>query len=96
MPTPLTEEMIVSGTFPEYPHLAPDGSRVAYLVSGYGQEGDHPEGTIWVAPTDGSAMARQWTFGGGRERSFFAPPPKPTKSTTASTTTGTRAATHRG
>ncbi len=40
---------------------------MAYVAACYGQEGDHPEGTIWVAPTDGSAMARQWTFGGGRD-----------------------------
>ncbi|HEY7909057.1 MAG TPA: hypothetical protein VIC60_09300, partial [Thermomicrobiales bacterium] len=67
MSTPLTEEMIVSGTFPDDPQLTPDGSRVAYVAACYGQEGDHPEGAIWVAPTDGSAMAWQWTFGGGRD-----------------------------
>jgi dipeptidyl aminopeptidase/acylaminoacyl peptidase len=67
MSTPLTEEMIVAGMFPDDPQLTPDGSRVAYVAARYGQEGDHPEGAIWVAPTDGSAMARQWTSGGGRD-----------------------------
>lgn len=67
MSTPLTEELIVSGTFPDDPQLTADGSRVAYVAATYGQEGDHSEGAIWVAPTDGSAMARQWTFGGGRD-----------------------------
>mgnify|MGYP001166142313 CR=1 FL=1 len=67
MPTPLTEDLIVSLAFPDDPQLSPGGSRVAYVAACYGQEGDHPEGTIWVAPTDGSAMARQWTFGGGRD-----------------------------
>ncbi|MGI8857142.1 MAG: S9 family peptidase, partial [Thermomicrobiales bacterium] len=65
--TPLTEEMIVAGAFQDDPQLMADGSQVAYVAACYGQEGDHPEGTIWVAPTDGSAMARQWTFGGGRD-----------------------------
>ncbi len=67
MPAPLTEDLIVSLASPDDPQLSPDGSRVAYVAACYGQEGDHPEGTIWVAPTDGSAMARQWTFGGGRD-----------------------------
>ncbi|HEY7909162.1 MAG TPA: hypothetical protein VIC60_09825, partial [Thermomicrobiales bacterium] len=67
MPTPLTEDLIVSLAAPDDPQLSPDGSRVAYVAACYGQEGDHPEGTIWVAPTDGTAMARQWTFGGGRD-----------------------------
>ena len=67
MPTPLTEELIVSLAYPDDPQLSPDGSRVAYVAACYGQESDHPEGTIWVAPTDGTAMARQWTFGNGRD-----------------------------
>jgi len=67
MPIPLTEDLIVGGAFPDDPQLPRDGSRVAYVAARYGQEGDHPEGSIWVAPTDGSAMARQWTFGGGRD-----------------------------
>ncbi len=67
MATELTAEMIVAGAYPDDPQLTADGSRVAYVAATYGQEGDHPEGTIWVAPTDGTAMARQWTFGGGRD-----------------------------
>ncbi|MHB8647099.1 MAG: S9 family peptidase [Thermomicrobiales bacterium] len=67
MPTPLTEDLIVSLAYPDDPQLTPDGSRVAYVAACYGQESDHPEGTIWIAPTDGSAMARQWTFGAGRD-----------------------------
>jgi len=67
MPTPLTEDVIVSLAYPDDPHLSPDGSRVAYVAACYGQEGDHPEGTIWVAPTDDTTMARQWTFGNARD-----------------------------
>ena len=67
MPTPLTEDVIVSLAYPDDPQLSPDGSRVAYIAACYGQEDDHPEGTIWVAPTDGAAMTRQWTFGNGRD-----------------------------
>ena len=67
MATELTAEMIVSGAYPDDPQLTADGKRVAYVAAAYGQAGDHPEGAIWVAPTDGTAMARQWTFGGGRD-----------------------------
>lgn len=67
MPTTFTEDLIVSLASADDPRLSPDGSRVAYVAACYGQEGDHPEGAIWIAPADGSAMARQWTFGGGRD-----------------------------
>jgi dipeptidyl aminopeptidase/acylaminoacyl peptidase len=67
MATPLTEDLIVNGVYPDDPQLTPDGSRVAWVAATYGQEGDHPEGTIWVAPADGSALGQQWTFGGGRD-----------------------------
>ena len=50
MPTPLTEEMVVSLAYPDDPQLSPDGSRVAYVAACYGQEGDHLDGAIWVAP----------------------------------------------
>ncbi len=63
----LTADLIVSLAAPTDPHLAPDGSRVAYVAASYGQEGDHSESNIWIAPTDGTAMARQWTYGNCEE-----------------------------
>ena len=50
MTTPLTEDLIVNGVFPDDPQLSPDGSMVAWVASMYGQDGDHPEGTNWAAP----------------------------------------------
>lgn len=63
----LTEDLIVSLAQPTDPRLTADGSRVAYVASCYGQEGDHPESTIWVAPTNGDAMVRPFTAGGGED-----------------------------
>lgn len=67
MSTELTAALIVSLAAPDDPQLTPDGSRVAWVAAAYGQEGDHAERTIWVAPTDGSAMGRQFTQGGGQD-----------------------------
>jgi len=65
MSTELTADLIVSLSTPDDPQLTRDGSRVAWVASAYGQEGDHPERAIWVAPTDGSAMGRLFTAGTG-------------------------------
>jgi dipeptidyl aminopeptidase/acylaminoacyl peptidase len=67
MATPLTEDLIVNCGYPDDPQLTPDGRMVAWVAATYGQDGDHPEGTIWTAPADGSATGRQWTAGGGRD-----------------------------
>jgi len=63
----LTADLIVALAAPDDPQLTQDGSYVAWVASGYGQEGDHPERAIWVAPTDGSQMGRQFTTGAGED-----------------------------
>jgi Tol biopolymer transport system component len=45
------------------PQVSPDGSRVAFVVATPDKKTDKPATTIWVAPADGSAKARQFTSG---------------------------------
>ncbi len=45
------------------PQLSPDGRRVAYIISQPDKESDETRIGIWVAPIDGSARARRFTFG---------------------------------
>ena len=45
------------------PRLRPDGSEVAYVVWSIDEEANEYRHTIWLAPTDGSAPARQFTTG---------------------------------
>jgi dipeptidyl aminopeptidase/acylaminoacyl peptidase len=45
------------------PQISPDGTRVAYLVTGADREKDVRTSTIWVAPADGRQPARRFTFG---------------------------------
>jgi dipeptidyl aminopeptidase/acylaminoacyl peptidase len=45
------------------PQVSPDGVSVAFVVGVPDQESDKVTTTIWVAPTDGSAKARQFTAG---------------------------------
>lgn len=45
--------------------ISPDGSLVAFVVGRHYTEGEHklPASSIWLAPTDGSASARQFSAG---------------------------------
>jgi dipeptidyl aminopeptidase/acylaminoacyl peptidase len=63
----LLEDLIVSLAYPEDPQLSPDGRLVAWVATPYGREGDHPEGAIWIAPSDGAEPARRFTYGNGRD-----------------------------
>jgi len=45
------------------PALAPDGRRVAFVVTDTDQEADRLRSSIWVAPADASAPARRFTEG---------------------------------
>src|SRR5688572_20639049 len=63
------EDLIVSLAAPTDPQLSPDGSRVAYVADPYGQDGDHPQGSIWIAPSDGSAPAQRLTGDEARNES---------------------------
>ncbi len=67
IPTELTPELIVALAAPDDPQLSPDGGRVAWVAANYGQEGDHAERSIWVAPTDGGALGRRFAGGNGQD-----------------------------
>jgi len=56
------------------PQISPDGRRVYLCAAPVSKEGEHPEGTIMVAPTDGGAPARPFTAGPGLDE---APRPSP-------------------
>jgi hypothetical protein len=45
--------------------ISPDGSLVAFVICREYTEGEHKQlaSSIWLAPTDGSASARQFTAG---------------------------------
>jgi acylaminoacyl-peptidase len=47
--------------------LSPDGSRVAFVVKANNPKQDGYRLSIWLAPADGSAPARQLTLGANRE-----------------------------
>ncbi|MGH2372103.1 MAG: S9 family peptidase [bacterium] len=63
------EDLIVSLAHPTYPQISPDGGRVAYFAEPYGQGGEHPQASIWIAPLDGPAPAFQLTRGEWRDDS---------------------------
>ncbi|MGH3472815.1 MAG: S9 family peptidase [Nocardioidaceae bacterium] len=64
MKSELTAELITSTWHPEGVHLSPDGRRVAWSASPYGQTEEHGESAVWVAGVDPSESARRWTRGG--------------------------------
>src|SRR5579883_1640186 len=47
--------------------VAPDGTRVAFVVTTLEEEKDRYRAAIWLVPCDGSAPARQFTAGEGRD-----------------------------
>ncbi len=49
------------------PRLHPDGSRVAYVVTGADEEANEYRSAIWVAPVDGSAEPVRFTSGEKRD-----------------------------
>jgi dipeptidyl aminopeptidase/acylaminoacyl peptidase len=49
------------------PQLAPDGSRVAYVVTRLDKEAGDYRSAIWIAPTDGSGEPVQFTAGEKRD-----------------------------
>lgn len=49
------------------PRISPDGSRVAYTVSGVDREANDYRSAIWVAPLDGSREPVQFTSGEKRD-----------------------------
>jgi len=51
------------------PQISPDGKTVAFVLTTPDLEGDKYSAHIWLVPSDGSAPARQFTFGDGKDRS---------------------------
>ena len=51
------------------PQISPDGKTVAFVLTTPDLEGDKYTTHIWLVPSDGSAPARQFTFGEGKDRS---------------------------
>lgn len=49
--------------------ISPDGKTVAFVLTTPDLEGDKYSAHIWLGPSDGSAPARQFTFGEGKDRS---------------------------
>lgn len=47
------------------PAVSPDGTRIAFVIYGFRKEKNEPTTSLWLAPSDGSAPARQLTRGGG-------------------------------
>lgn len=45
------------------PQMSPDGKRVAYVVRTNEKEANERQTSVWVAPIDGNAPARRFTFG---------------------------------
>ena len=54
-------------TWASDPRLSPDGTLVAYVVSGLDRERNEYRGRIWLAATDGSEPPRPFTSGPGRD-----------------------------
>ena len=51
------------------PQISPDGKTVAFVLTTPDLDGDKYTTHIWLVPSDGSAPARQFTFGDGKDRS---------------------------
>ncbi len=51
------------------PQISPDGKMVAFTLTTPNLESDKYSAHIWLVPSDGSAPARQFTFGEGKDRS---------------------------
>jgi dipeptidyl aminopeptidase/acylaminoacyl peptidase len=49
------------------PQIAPDGSKVAYVVTSADADADEFRSAIWIAPLDGSGAPRQLTRGAHRD-----------------------------
>jgi Tol biopolymer transport system component len=47
--------------------IAPDGRTLAFTVTRLDEEADDYRSAIWVVPADGSAPARRFTSGGGKD-----------------------------
>ena len=58
---PLSPEELADRLVPSDPQIAPDGTRVVFVVAPVGHKGEHPTHALWIAEGDGPA--RQFTSG---------------------------------
>lgn len=65
----MLEELIVTLPEPREPTISPEGETVIWVAGPSSQQGDHPESAIWIAPVDGSQLARQFTHSEGADHS---------------------------
>ncbi|HEX5828933.1 MAG TPA: S9 family peptidase [Candidatus Limnocylindrales bacterium] len=68
MPRPARPDDLYRLAVPHEPRLSPDGSRVVFTVKKTSVGKDGYRLSIWSAPTDGSAPARQLTLGSRTDR----------------------------
>ncbi len=68
MPRPARPDDLYRMLVPFDPRLSPDGGRVAFVVKRAAVGNDGYRHGIWLAPTDGSAPARQLTIGQRTDR----------------------------
>jgi dipeptidyl aminopeptidase/acylaminoacyl peptidase len=60
---PSLVDAIISSWQPKTPELSSGGMWIAWSASPYGMEGENPVSAIWVARSDGTGEARQFTSG---------------------------------
>ncbi len=59
--TELTAEMIADMTIPYELQISPDGKHIVYTLRPFSKKEEHASSALWVATTDGSRPARQFT-----------------------------------
>ncbi len=66
--TELTAALIADFSLPLTLQISPDGSQIAYVVSPTSKKEEHYTSAIWLASTDGTRPARQFTRGDVEDR----------------------------
>ncbi len=61
--TELTAEMVVDFAVPQELDISPDGTRVVYTFAPNSKKEEHASSSLWIATTNGSRTARQFTRG---------------------------------
>ncbi len=59
--TELTAALIADISLPQALQISPDGTYVAYTLRPLSKKEEHTTSAIWLAPTDASRPARQFT-----------------------------------
>jgi dipeptidyl aminopeptidase/acylaminoacyl peptidase len=59
--TELTAEMIADLTMPQDLQISPDGKQIVYTLRSFSKKEEYASSSLWMATTDGSRPARQFT-----------------------------------